>query len=882
MPFAIHRGKNMDLVKIGALLSYGIVRGLPFIITAYYVLSTKRTENTGLSLWGVFNKIVLCAVGLGINAATFLGMHYNNYGDFEIIGYIKNVWGLNFYYHDIEYFVVSGTTAVLISVLAGFSLRIFLNTDRFWSVTKGQQYMAMAGGFTVFAIMIAGFGIEEYYRSNIHINEICSNNDSYILDGNALIEDYVELYNSGVLPCKIDGLYLSDNVHELHKMSLDGEIILAGEVVVVPCIENVNSFAINNAGEEVIYLSDADGNILEQVEVGELGNNTSLARIGENIWEVRKCSPGIDNELAMEEKQIPQPVLSHASGFYDEAFELEITCSEDAAIYYTLDGSVPDEGSYLYEESIYVYDKSAEPNVWRSIQNVVPEWKEYTPDETPVDKAFLVRAVAVDYYGNKSKETVATYFIDKEQYKKETVISLISDPYGLFSDEMGICVTGKWYDEWYLNGQEGSEPTPNFKIGDAERDAIIEVFNASESVLKQDVGIRLQGASSREHEDKRFSVYAREEYSGSEVFDIILFGRETPAHSLLIRDNFADLMCQSLMESRDIPTQRGEPVYLFLDGERWYSNRFLREKYSTQYFEDNYGISKDNLILIKSGSVSKGVETDRVLYDALYSYIEENDFSDTDVYEEFCQKVDVSNYIDFLCANIYCANMDVDDTKNVVMWRSREVRDDKYSDGKWRWVLYDMDAVEWTSIRYYEAPEVAGVDSFSKKPRYAGCAYNQGIIYSALRQNEDFCKQFVLTFMDLLNTNFSVESAEILLQKYGRDITWLESFFERRPVYMKEYLAKEFELTGSVETVTIVNENTECGSVSVNSITPEIKDGSWSGEYFTDYPVTITAEPVEGYEFVGWSGSVVSEELTIEVPVEQGGIVLKAEFQQIN
>jgi hypothetical protein len=60
-----------------------------------------------------------------------------------------------------------------------------------------------------------------------------------------------------------------------------------------------------------------------------------------------------------------------------------------------------------------------------------------------------------------------------------------------------------------------------------------------------------------------------------------------------------------------------------------------------------------------------------------------------------------------------------------------------------------------------------------------------------------------------------------------------------------------------------------------------VKDGSWSGEYYTDYPVTVTANPASGYEFVGWSGSIDSTEITVEVPVVSGGIIIKAEFRKI-
>ena len=34
--------------------------------------------------------------------------------------------------------------------------------------------------------------------------------------------------------------------------------------------------------------------------------------------------------------------------------------------------------------------------------------------------------------------------------------------------------------------------------------------------------------------------------------------------------------------------------------------------------------------------------------------------------------------------------------------------------------------------------------------------------------------------MDLMNTNFTPENAGKLLEQYGKDITWIDSFFVKR------------------------------------------------------------------------------------------------------
>lgn len=872
----------MEGYRVGLLVGYGLLRMLPFAITTYLLLGITTKQQNGEGIYNKFHKCIVVLLGLGINGVAFWGMHYLHYGNFTILGYIKNVWGLNFYHQDVEYFALSLFFAVLISSCTGVLLRMFfVERNCVWTFTKRQEYVLLICCCVAFIVLLMGIGAKDYFQSKIVLYEIAGNNQSVTVNEELSNCDYIELKNTGILPCQIEDLYLSDDEYDLLKLPLTGRVVLADNILLIPCREGTDSFAINKKGE-TIYLSDGKGRVLESVFFDELDIDTSFRKIGDNPakWELGSGSPGADNEQKPA-NYVEMPKLSHESGFYADSFELDLIADENVTVYYTLDGRVPDEGSYLYEGPITVYDKSSEPNVWRSIQNVVPDWKNYTPDTRPVTKAFIVRALAVDNEGNKSDVVTASYFIDCEKYKDKNVISLISDPYGLFENVLGIYVTGNAYDDWYLNGQEGEMPTPLFKMSgmESEREAVFEMFCNLESVVQQDVGIRIQGASAREARNKRFSVYARNIYSGSNRLDLSVFQRNTQPHSVVLRDVFADVICQDLMSNRDIPMQQGEDIRLFLNGEFWYDS-YLREKYSSQYFEDYYGIDEEQLILFKNGTLDEGVETDSLLYDELYRFVEEEDFTKEEIYEEFCEMMDVSSYIDFLVANIYCANMDMDDIKNVVLWRSREECDDAYADAKWRLALYDMDAIEWIEHEYYGITDSAEINSFAEKPQYAASAYNQGVIYQALYHSDKFRKQFVNTFMDLMNENFSLDNVSEKLKKYDRDISWLNSFFIKRPEYMKKYLAEEFRLTGSIENVILNNDMHEAGKISINTITPVMEGGSWSGEYFTDYPITVTAQPNAGYRFVRWSGALESADKTIEVTVGAGGIELTAEFEK--
>ena len=172
-------------------------------------------------------------------------------------------------------------------------------------------------------------------------------------------------------------------------------------------------------------------------------------------------------------------VFSKASGFYNKEFTLRLYAPTDE-IYYTLDGSIPDKNAILYTEEILVKNVSDNPNVYRSIQNIIRDWKTYEIPKEAIDKAVIIRAIAIDDYGNTSDIVTKTYFVDMENYQDGYVLSIVSEPEELFGED-GIYVTGKEYDEWYLGDQEGNMPLCNFeKEGrDSEIETTIALFLTS-------------------------------------------------------------------------------------------------------------------------------------------------------------------------------------------------------------------------------------------------------------------------------------------------------------------------------------------------------------------------------------------------------------------
>ena len=577
------------------------------------------------------------------------------------------------------------------------------------------------------------------------------------------------------------------------------------------------------------------------------------------------------------------PVLSAESGFYDDAFELSIAAPEGASVYYTVDGSPPTTDSILYTGPITITTGGGRESGETYVQNMQENWLG-GEGERHANLATVIRAAAIAEDGTVGDIATATYFIGDTEYKDKLVVSIVADPEDLFGDN-GIYVTGKEYDEWYLGDRNGPAPTPNFRQhGEAwERPAVVELFQGS-SFLQQPAGIRIQGASARDVANKRFSVYARKKYSGSGWFDVPIFG-DTNTHSFVLRSGFMNGYIQHLVQDRNVAAAESREAIVYLNGAMWYIT-IAQEKYSGKYFQEHYGVDDDNVIIAKAGTVDSGEAEDQAFYQAIYDFINTHDLADKASYEQFGQIVDIQSYIDFSCVNVYFAHLDFNENKNYLCWRARKTGYGEYEDGRWRWALYDLDL---ENGNY--GVVVEDINTFTMDTHYAGAAFNTRPLYVALKRNEDFRRQFVLSFMDMVNTDFTVERAteameswEITMHWWGMYPEWMENYFPARTESVTGYLAEEFGLTGSRETVKLSVNDTDAGYIILNTILPDLSNGEWSGSYFTDYPVTVTAVANDGYVFAGWQCEETqaenAERNTVEMKIPAGGLTLRAVFEK--
>lgn len=851
------------IMKVMMVVAVLIIRMIPILISFYAATGKRKYSN--------LKKMQITTIVVGANLLVFEVAHCLLRGYVNFFATIYYIYTCDFTYQELLYFPISFLICYIAAIIIGKVCGSFFSGDQRCAQELFPVHSAIAVLFLILCyISFSG-------KNHIVINEVCSNNNTCYVGSEYTDSycDYVEIRNTGVFAYEIDQLWLSDDSNNLKKHLISGTKIASGECLVIG-LDNSTLLSIASAGEW-IFLSDGTGRILDQVYSVSQEPDVAYSRIN-SWWELRRCSPGVGNEEAACLVKVPD--FSEESGFFDEPFYLELSSEEKVAIYYSLDGSVPDENANRYTDAIYVYDRSSEANKWNSVQNVVSNWKEYEVDETLVDKAYIIRAVAIDAEGNKSNVVTATYFVGKN-YENKNVISLIAEPDELFGDN-GICVTGKDYDKWYLAGGIGSAPDENFlrRGREAEIDATLELFKG-ESVLKQEVGIRVMGSSARGAPKKRFTVTARKEYAGTKWFDYQLFG-DYDTHSFSIREGFANAFAPVLVKDRDVATLELLPVEVYLNGEYWYTS-YITERYTEETLASKFDVEEDNILISEEGIVKDSDTEENVLQNEIYAFIESHDLTETSAYEEFCDIVDIQSYIDWCCINLYLCNVDCFEERNCIMWRSREVSDGKHEDRRWRWAIYDMDAIEWQ----WDCNEFYGVDFSAEKNNFAikgpfiVTSIMRSKMFMGLRENEEFCKQFVLSFLDIANTDFSEEQVSERLTEWGQDISWNQSFFLNRKEYALKYLAEEMGLTGTLEKLSISINDYVGGEITVNTATPKMKDNNWSGEYFTDYPVTVSAQPKEGYRFVRWTGDFESEEEAISFVVEEGGSNIHAVFEKI-
>lgn len=603
------------------------------------------------------------------------------------------------------------------------------------------------------------------------------------------------------------------------------------------------------------------------------GIDTGIEKINPELIEVLLAKGALQGDVRPTRMlhTLTPPIVSQESGFYSQDLEIEIdNQSTSYPIYYTLDGSEPTVNSEIYKEPILI-------------------------DNDSNQTATVLRARALSETNTMSETVTKTYFVqDNIQERFDLpIFSLVTDPGHLFDEATGIYTDENAYNR-------GS---------DWERPLHIEFFEPNGALaLSQNGGVRINGGATRVYAQKSLRLYASSEYDEKEFFNYPFFGDLKQENSpqtidsfkrLILRNSgndwsqtmFNDALMQSLVKPLGtVATQAYQPAIIFVNGE-YYGIQNIRERYDEYYFESHYGVDPDDLVVLENNAeLYEGSNKDVYHYKNMIQYIEDNDMKEKEHLDYVETRMDFESFIDYFASEIYFANLDWPHN-NIRFWRktidSYEEEAPYGHDGRWRWIMNDMDFGFFRSNTIfgyneesinYKANSIKWV--MGEKDGRSGERIWPNFLFRQLMQNETFKNKFINRFNDLVNSYLSESVADSQIdalkngieqeipyhinrwgaiktkQKWEENIERKYLFAKERPEYIRDYMMEEFDIDGAI-TVTVNNE-TEAGYVRVNTlpIRSDLPGNTttdfWSGTYFKGVPITIEAVAKDGYEFSHW------------------------------
>jgi hypothetical protein len=581
----------------------------------------------------------------------------------------------------------------------------------------------------------------------------------------------------------------------------------------------------------------------------------------------------------------PEPIMSRLSGVYTSTFSLSIETVSEARIYFTLDGTEPNEESTLYQGPIEI--KTGSPTGIAYIpttgSNSGSKWK--PPHSVPFS-GLVVRARAYMQDAAPSETVTRTYFLipNHTASRKLPIISLVTEPDGMFSAEDGIYVPGIRYNPDSLaEGQFGLHQANYMERGMMwEREAFLEFFEPGlPASLSQNVGIRIHGSWSRGFPLKSLRIYARSEY-GDGTFNHTLFGIEgsdiykrfllrsggQDYSGSLIRDGLSQLLVRDL----HVFSQGYRPCLLFINGVFW-GIHGIQEYYSAPYFEQHAQIPEEQLVLLENNGVMKaGQPSDIVLWRNYMSFVRLGDFQRPEQYEKIQTMMDIDNFIDVWLISIITGNKDWPGN-NVQYFRIREPMNNgnPMVDGRWRWVINDLDAGfrSWDHLTWSQG--LAMEDQYPH-PEFST------VLFRKLMENGDFREQLLLRLDFLLNTTFRTDriliqldelydllkpwiSAHIerwgyplSLQKWENEIEIIRRFAQERESHVRREIESYLKLP---ESLSITFHGPSGSSVQINGIS--LSNSNPEARFFYGSQITIDSVSPKNYVVLDWGSPSLND-----------------------
>lgn len=475
--------------------------------------------------------------------------------------------------------------------------------------------------------------------SPLVINEVMVYNDSYNRQPDGEYYDWVELKNVSEEPIMLAEYYLSDDKDNPMLWRLPERYLDPGALLVVHCSGNSDlstsdtvhsNFSLNSTSERLYLTSAAQQRVTDYVWLHDIFKDWTVGRMDgqSGFFYLSSPSPWSGNRGNAYRYISDQPVSLGEDGIYNDVTSVSVELEGSGRIFYTTDGSRPDESSAEYTEPI------------------------------TLDKTTVIRAINVQDGAAPSRAITLSYIINENHTLP--VLSLSTDSPSTFS---GI----------YYNKRKYYEIPAN-----------ISYFEDGSS-FNIDCGLKMKGWTSLENPKKSMGVSFRGCY-GDDMLDYDIFGSDVTEFSSLsiragqdyplaiIRNELFQELCLEMGDN--VPTQNSKYCILYLNGS-YYGIYCLKEDFSKQYYASHNGVKKDDVTMLKSPvALNSGV------YQEVFQFCRDNDMTLDENYDHICSVLDIDNVVDWFLIEGYTANSDV----------NGNMRYFKLNDGgKWQIAFYDLD-----------------------------------------------------------------------------------------------------------------------------------------------------------------------------------------------
>lgn len=492
---------------------------------------------------------------------------------------------------------------------------------------------------------------------------------------------WIEYYNSGSKAADISGyvLYLNGTAIKTYE---DGTSVKPKDHFVTEIGQNPGA-----RNENIIALYDKDGKEKLTLTVPSLSNGNSYGRTKDAGYEqsYMSATKGEDNSKA-EVVASNDLEFSVPGGFYDTAFNLSINVPKGCTVYYTTDGKAPTEKSQKYEDKIEIKNRSGSDYkyVLDSFEYPISS-NGYLPKS--VDMGTVVRAIAVDSAGKIVAEKSESYFIglgNNSGYQDLPVINIVTDGDGLFDYFKGMYVAGRSSEDNVASGGDGTTAANYYNKWN--RSAEIEFYEPEKGrTYKGTANLSMIVDNTITLRQKSLmGVLSSEVNDGSALKKFVNQKNNSVAIEAYGSDNtykIRELAFNKLIANESVGSVDMMPCVLFINGEYW-GGYVLKTTEDENYISKHYGINGQHVLF--SNANKRAVD-----YMDLVKFVETNDMKNEENYAKVEERMDVDNFIDFLCINLYLSHGSFNRELGTA-WRTEDASGSGYADGKWRWIINDL------------------------------------------------------------------------------------------------------------------------------------------------------------------------------------------------